>query len=718
MRSSLSLLIDFAPFLFACLYLLFAPFNKVEESFQTQAAHDILFHSASLDLSKFDHVTYPGVVPRTFLGSAALAVGAALPSAAVWLLGLPKIFAGVCVRLALCWAVCSALSNFLHAARRTFGGRAASAAAVAALVSPHFLFASTRMFANVFALVPVTLGSAAWLDMLRTRRVDSDTAPRRSLLDAAVFALTAWRAPSGELVRAVVAFVFAFVWFRCDVIVLLVPVALSWLVGGRATMPQLVVVGAAAGVLALSVSAAFDSPLWSRTLWPEGVPWSSVTPAPPAWRHILWPEGVVLYANTVKDVSKNFGAEPWYWYFTSLMTKGVVGAVLLAPFALLPVVSNGAAVASSGIDSRAAEILLPTIGFVALYSRLAHKEMRFLYMSFPLFFLTAGIGAAKIWGFAERTLGWTAVGSGVADRKQGRAAPQSSASSSGAPSSGAPPLRRRGSIAARPPSANAQRVGGGGVPAARRNSPTVTLLRLAVAYSSILFVIGCALGSAVATALYVAVSARNYPGGVALARVYTFYDTDILRAVKVNQTGVDILPWSRAHTQHDANAEPQLPPCPEGDVTGSTRFTEWVRQCFTDQCPRWMPWTATPDRVAAGVCVAPGDARLRRIRIHIDNLAATTGVSRFSEGWREDTWVYDKTEGLGRAEDFKSFDFVIVESANTTAVDARRAAGFSIAGGAQGEVQGSPSIKLSRSWPFVKIETTTQLYIMVKRPGN
>ena len=62
------------------IHLVASPYTKVEESFHIQAIHDILSYgvdSAHLR-DKYDHFSFPGAVPRTFVGDVVLA-GLAIP---------------------------------------------------------------------------------------------------------------------------------------------------------------------------------------------------------------------------------------------------------------------------------------------------------------------------------------------------------------------------------------------------------------------------------------------------------------------------------------------------------------------------------------------------------------------------------------------------------------------------------------------------------------
>jgi alpha-1,6-mannosyltransferase len=70
-------------------HLYVSPYTKVEESFNIQAIHDILVHGIPTQnadqflTANYDHVAFPGSVPRTFAGALMLS-GICRPFLVFW----------------------------------------------------------------------------------------------------------------------------------------------------------------------------------------------------------------------------------------------------------------------------------------------------------------------------------------------------------------------------------------------------------------------------------------------------------------------------------------------------------------------------------------------------------------------------------------------------------------------------------------------------------
>jgi len=669
------------------------PPSRVEESFHLQATHDFLIHRTRL--SAYDHRDFDGggggqVVSRSFLGALLLAAGSLPAAAAVYALGLPKLFLQLGVRLTLAWAVCSAVRAFSRAAARRSGWGAGVGVLLCAAASPHYMFYASRTLPNTFASILVASCATFWV-----RLPPALAQPRGGgggggggWREAAARALCGWAAPRAPLRAAVGSLALALVWFRCDMLVLIGPVAASWLLAGRATLPQLAALGACIGGAAVLVSVLFDSVMWGR---------------------LLWPEAEVLYKNVFQGVMNNYedAKQPWHFYFSKALPLGLLGALPLLPFGFVTWAraprSAAAFLASLRPDAAVCELALPALAFIGVYSIPANKQVRFVLPAFPLLFFAAGAGAARLAALAA----W--LWSGEGGEAAAPAAP-AAAAPPGAPSGSkravSIPRQRRGS-------------GGGGAPpppaaAACPHPPAAPSLRRRALGAAIFLALGgLALGSAAGAVAFGATAARNYPGGVALQRLFTIVARDSAREAGAQRPA--------RRTAAAAALPPLPPPCPEGDVTGRSGAQEWWRRCLlADGCPAGAaaPWLmpAPAPRNGSRACAPLGEPAAPHT-LHVSNLAAQTGVSRFGEGWAPAgaTWRLSKTEKLAAADYAeRGYKFLIAESE-----DAGGAAYERAGSGEEGVVEGRPSIvwRSLFAWPpRLEVRTQPQLYLL-KRVG-
>ncbi|KAM5373845.1 hypothetical protein ACJZ2D_006807 [Fusarium nematophilum] len=325
-------------------HLLISPYTKVEESFNLQAAHDILVygtptHAIHDRLSQtYDHFTFPGAVPRTFLGAVILAgVGQPIVS----LVGFQH--AQLVIRVLLGASNVAALLVFKNSLRGAYGAGVAAWWAVLMASQFHINYYLSRTLPNMYAFGLTTLASALLLPQASSPRVSSSSVRQK---------------------QAIILLVIAAAVFRSEVAILLITTALYLLATGRITLRTLILVGFGSSAAALLVSVPLDSYFWQKPLWPE-----------------LWG----FFFNAVLGSSSEWGVSPWHYYFGSALPK-----LLLNPLAPLMVLL---ALFQPGTSRAARALLIPNLFFVAIYSLQSHKEARFIFYVVPPLTAAAALGA-------------------------------------------------------------------------------------------------------------------------------------------------------------------------------------------------------------------------------------------------------------------------------------------------------------------------------------
>ncbi|KAE9218848.1 Dol-P-Man:Man(7)GlcNAc(2)-PP-Dol alpha-1,6-mannosyltransferase [Phytophthora fragariae] len=335
-------------------YLFLCPFTKVEESFNLQATNDLLVFGPR-NVDKFDHLEFPGVVPRTFVGSLAVA-GVSRPI--VWLLqllGLSKLWLQVATRWVLGMMTLGGLVFFSDGVGMRFGRDASRFLLLLCVSQFHLLFYMSRTLPNVYALALVLFALGFYLQ-------------------------DKWQ-------RCVFLFTFATVVFRGDTVVLFAPLVLNMLLSRRVSFFTMVWWGLSAGVVSLALTVLVDSYFWQR------------------W---LWPEGEVLWFNTVENKSSEWGVSPPLWYFTYALPRALQATALLIPLGLstlLPTLLKSRSLhdivwslkTAPIVDWSVLSLVWPVFVYLGLYSLLPHKELRFIFNAIPILNMVSAVGLAKLY---------------------------------------------------------------------------------------------------------------------------------------------------------------------------------------------------------------------------------------------------------------------------------------------------------------------------------
>uniref|UniRef100_M1D2X6 Mannosyltransferase n=1 Tax=Solanum tuberosum TaxID=4113 RepID=M1D2X6_SOLTU len=313
----------------AAFYVLMVPYTKVEESFNVQAMHDILYHRHQIE--KYDHLEFPGVVPRTFIGALLVSILASPVVLLMNLLHVPKLYSLYAVRLVLGGIMLSTLRFFRIQIKKKFGSQVEAFFVILTASQFHLLFYCTRPLPNILAFALVNLAYGFWF--------------------------------KGSLYAALNCMVFATLVFRCDILLLIAPLGLELLLTKSVSFWNALTFCLAAAFLSVGLTVLVDSVIWKR---------------------LLWPELEVFWFNSVLNRSSEWGTHPFHWYFTSALPRSLLAAY---PLFLLGVL----------LDRRVFFYILPVLSFVLLYSKLPHKELRFIISSIPVFNFAAAIAASRLY---------------------------------------------------------------------------------------------------------------------------------------------------------------------------------------------------------------------------------------------------------------------------------------------------------------------------------
>uniref|UniRef100_A0A0K2TLT7 Mannosyltransferase n=1 Tax=Lepeophtheirus salmonis TaxID=72036 RepID=A0A0K2TLT7_LEPSM len=275
----ISLLGNLGLYLMSFAHLWACPWTKVEESFNLQASHDLIYEDI-YDVSTFDHWSFPGVVPRTFLGPLFISFPSLLITSFI---DVHRTHVQLLVRATLGFSVISALIRFRSSIRRKFGSTTANFHLLITLSQFHLMYYSTRTLPNIFALTLVLLALSYWFD-------------------------------DDHYFKFIFISGFVILVFRFELILYLGTIVIMDLIVCRVSFSKTLIYGLSTLIFSLGLTIAVDSYFWR------------------SFQSILWPEGEVIYYNVILNKSSNYGTSPFLWYFYSALPRALFATT---PFVII-----------------------------------------------------------------------------------------------------------------------------------------------------------------------------------------------------------------------------------------------------------------------------------------------------------------------------------------------------------------------------------------------
>ncbi|MCJ1468444.1 dolichyl-P-Man:Man(7)GlcNAc(2)-PP-dolichol alpha-1,6-mannosyltransferase [Pseudocyphellaria aurata] len=338
------------------LYLVLAPYTKVEESFNIQATHDILTYGLPIKQAgsklraQYDHHTFTGPVPRTFVGPLALA--AVSWPGSLLLEGVNK---QILVRATLGIFNAFCLLSFRNGVRKLWGRTAANCFVVFQAGQFHLMYYASRTLPNFFAFGLTTL---ALRDLLP---ISSPSSTNR------------------RYKRALTILTATGVVFRSEIALLVATHTLYLLAFKRhyITLYEITTCGLFGLLIGLSLTVPIDSYFW--------------------FRFPLWSELSAFRYNILSGQASNWGTSPPHFYLTSALPR-----LLFNPF--IYQICLPFTISLPTLRPQVRDILIPNLAFVALYSFQPHKEWRFIIYIIPTLSAVASAGAAWIWNRRAKSL--------------------------------------------------------------------------------------------------------------------------------------------------------------------------------------------------------------------------------------------------------------------------------------------------------------------------